>query len=105
MNYNIISIPKFRKQAKKYPSLKSDLSSLFESLAIEPQQGIPIGNNCYKIRLAVKSKAKGKSGGSRVVTNIVVSEETVYLLTIYDKSDSETISDKELRELLEDIPK
>jgi len=109
MSYNVVSIPRFSKQAKKlakkYPSLKSDLASLFESLAIEPQQGIALGNNCYKIRLAVKSKAKGKSGGSRIVTNIVVSKETVYLLSIYDKSEKETLTDKELRELLEDVPK
>ncbi|CAN5873801.1 hypothetical protein BH11BAC7_BH11BAC7_16560 [soil metagenome] len=27
-----------------------------------PQVGTSIGNNCYKIRLAISSKGKGKSG-------------------------------------------
>jgi len=54
--------------------------------------------------LSIKSKGKGKSGGARLITHIVVSKETVYLLTIYDKSDKENISDKELEELLQYIP-
>ena len=43
---------------------------------------------------------KGKSSGARVITNFAVSENSVYLLSIYVKSDKESISDKELIELL-----
>jgi hypothetical protein len=68
-----------------------------------PTQGISLGRNCYKIRLAITSKGKGKSGGARVITNIVVTEDTLYLLSIYDKSDKDNLSDKELEELLKDI--
>lgn len=71
-----------------------------ESLAKDPTQGTALGKNCYKIRLAIASKGKGKSGGARVITNVVISGVTVYLLSIYDKSDKETLSDKELSELL-----
>lgn len=67
-------------------------------------QGTAIGNNCYKIRLAISSKGKGKSGGARLITNIVITEETVYLLSIYDKSEKENLSDKELLELLKYLP-
>lgn len=67
-------------------------------------QGTPLGRNCYKIRLAVSSKGRGKSGGARIITNIVISEETVYLLSIYDKSEKENLTDKELLELLEFVP-
>ncbi|MCS4433335.1 type II toxin-antitoxin system RelE family toxin [Aquiflexum gelatinilyticum] len=108
MSYNIIAVPTFRKElkklAKKYPSLKTDLAILFESLEENPVQGTSLGRNCYKIRLSISSKGKGKSGGSRVITNIVIAEETVFLLSIYDKSDKETLSDKELDELLKNIP-
>lgn len=108
MSYSIIAVPTFRKKlkklAKKYPSLKSDLAILFESLEENPIQGTSIGRNCYKIRLAISSKGKGKSGGARVITNIVVSETTVYLLSIYDKADKENLTDKELQELLKDVP-
>lgn len=67
-------------------------------------QGTPIGNHCFKIRLSVASKGTGKSGGARVITYLQVSQTSVYLLTIYDKSKDDTISNKELADLLKWIP-
>ena len=108
MSYEVIAIPNFirelKKLAKKFPSLKADFAELVESLQQEPAQGTALGNNCYKIRMSITSKGKGKSGGARVVTYLQVSQTTVYLLSIYDKSDRDTISDKELKELLKHIP-
>ena len=108
MKYSVKTIPVFERQFKrlykKYPSLKKDFSELVKLLLENPQlQGTPLGKNCFKIRLAIASKGKGKSGGARVITNIVVTEKTVYLLTIYDKSERDNISDSELKELLESI--
>ncbi len=104
MSYSVFSIPPFDRQlkrlAKKYPSLKNDFATLLDDLSDKPDQGTSIGKNCFKIRLAISSKGKGKSGGARVITNIVVTENTVFLLAIYDKADKETLSDKELIELL-----
>ncbi len=77
------------------------MSSLIARLEIQPEQGRSIGNGCYKIRLAIASKGKGKSGGARIITNVVVSAKKVYLLSIYDKSEKENISDIELADLLE----
>jgi len=109
MSYKILSIPLFDRQfkrlAKKFPSLKKELKELSDSLEKSPVQGIHIGNNCYKIRMAIASKGKGKSGGARVITNIVISENNVYLLSIYDKSERENISNSELQLLLKDIPR
>ena len=109
MTYNIIAVPTFKKElkklAKKYHSLKSDLASLFQILEVNPEQGVSLGNNCYKIRLAITSKNKGKSSGARLITNFVISEETVYLLSIYDKSEKENLTDKELEELLKYVSK
>jgi mRNA-degrading endonuclease RelE of RelBE toxin-antitoxin system len=108
MSYNIIAVPTFRKElkqlVKKYHSLKIDLALLFESLEGNPIQGTYLGKNCYKIRLAISSKGKGKSGGARIITNFVIADETVYLLSIYDKSSKESLSDKELDELLQEVP-
>ena len=109
MNYSVKTIGIFEKQAKKlnkkYPSLKSELLDLVQNLKVDPQHGgIPLGNSCYKIRLAIKSKGKGKSSGARVITHIVVLNQTVYLLSIYDKSGKENLSDKELKLLLESVP-
>jgi len=107
MSYKIDTIAPFRKEAKKlikkYPSLKQELAELGKLLSDNPTEGTSLGNNCYKIRLAVKSKGKGKSGGARIITHFYVIESTVFLLYIYDKSDQESISDSEIKELLKYI--
>jgi len=108
MNYSVKAIPKFEKSlkklVKKYPTLKSEYINLVNILKENPRYGTALGRNCYKIRLAIASKGKGKSGGARVITNFVVSDTIVYLLAIYDKSDKESLSDKELRDLLRYVP-
>ena len=108
MSYSVKSIEVFERQAKKlikkYPSLKSELLTLIQELKQDPFKGTSLGKNCYKIRLAIKSKGKGKSGGARVITNFVVSEDSVFLLSIYDKADKENLTNKELEELLQYVP-
>jgi len=107
MNYSIRTIPKFDKQVKKilkkHPSFKSDFIDLISKLKKNPEQGVYIGKNCYKIRLAIKSKGKGKSSGARIITNILIDNSTIFLLSIYEKSDKESITDKELQELINEI--
>jgi mRNA-degrading endonuclease RelE of RelBE toxin-antitoxin system len=104
MSYKVKFIPKFEKElkhlSKKFPSLKSDFSLLLKSLKENPSQGTSLGNECYKIRMAIASKGKGKSGGARVITCFKIVHGTVFLLTIFDKSEQENISDRELSELL-----
>jgi len=107
MSYNVKSINVFERQAKrlikKYASLKKELFQLVQQLKENPELGTALGKGCYKIRIPVASKGKGKSSGARVITNFIVADNTVYLLSIYDKSDQETLSDKELKELLKCI--
>ena len=104
MSYKVTTIDNFRKEAKrlikKYPSLQTEIDELGEILELNPTIGIPIGNGCYKIRLSIASKGKGKSGGARIITYVFVSGATVFLLSIYDKSSKTTISDNEVKELL-----
>jgi hypothetical protein len=105
MRYKVHSIPPFDRQLKrlikKYPSLRLEASDLFESLEQNPEEkGESIGNKCFKIRLSVASKGKGKSGGARVIIHIHYVETKVYLLAIYDKSELENISDREIKNLL-----
>jgi mRNA-degrading endonuclease RelE of RelBE toxin-antitoxin system len=81
-----------KKLSKKYPSIKEDVIKLQTDLEQNPILGTSIGKHCYKIRLAIKSKGQGKSGGARVITCVVSVRETVVLLSIYDKSEKEDIS-------------
>lgn len=108
MNYKVIPVDKFKKETKrlikKYPSLKSELTELAESLSIEPTQGTALGNNVFKIRVSIKSKGKGKSGGARIITYVISPQKEVYLLTIYDKAEFDSIDDKMLRRIIAVIP-
>jgi len=83
MNYKVENTSYFTRQlkrlVKKYPSVKKEMIRLIESLESDPQQGTPLGKDCYKIRLAITSKGKGKSGGARVITHVYVFRKTVYL--------------------------
>ena len=107
MSFEIIPTPNFSRElkrlAKKYPSLKMDFQNLIQVLKENPFQGIELIKNCHKIRFAIKSKGKGKSGGGRLITHIIVSENKVFLLHIYDKSENESVSDVFLRSLLRDL--
>ena len=107
MNYRIKTIPTFDKQAKrlakKYRSLKVELSNLIGKLLNNPEYGVGIGQNCYKIRISIKSKGKGKSGGGRIITHVHVIDEVIFLLSIYDKSERENLEEDELDKLLKEI--
>ena len=74
-----------------------------ETLTKEPETGTPLGNDTYKIRLAIKSKRKGKSGGTRVITYVVTDNKEVYLLTIYDKSEFDSVDDKTIKSIIQTL--
>ena len=114
MNSEIRTTARFRKEAKrlskKYPSLKNDLIGLMDELAKNPRSGTPLGKNFYKLRLKITSKGKGKSGGARVITQVdiafikeKVSSLVIYLATLFDKSEMDSISENELKILLKEI--
>ena len=107
MNYNINYTYLFAKElkqlAKKYPSIKVDVSNLSKELQNNPLMGTPLGNNFYKIRMNIRSKMKGKSGGARVITFVGIIDKNIFLIAIYDKSDLENISDKELKSRLKNL--
>jgi mRNA-degrading endonuclease RelE of RelBE toxin-antitoxin system len=107
MSFSVIPSEKFKREAKKlikkYASLKSELLELATSLSNTPDLGTPLGNNSFKIRISIKSKGKGKSGGARVITYLITENKEVYLLTIYDKAQFESIDDKALKNIIETL--
>lgn len=113
MKTEIVVTNNFQKEAKrffkKYRSLKAELEALYELLNRNPQTGTPIGNNSYKIRISVKSKGRGKSAGLRVITyldvNLIFDEmhNKLFLLSIYDKSETETLSEAEISSIIKRI--
>jgi hypothetical protein len=107
MKFEVQLSPNFKKEAKrlikKYPSLKLELAELFSELEVNPTLGTSLGSDIYKIRLAIASKSKGKSGGARVLTFVKVTETSVLLFSIYSKSEAETLSKSEIQNLIKDF--
>lgn len=115
MNVRVETAESFKRVVKpllkKYPSLRGELNALEGKLLVNPTMGTPLGHRAYKIRLAIRSKGKGKSGGARVITylqyEVIVSADQrensliVNLIAIFDKSETESISEKELKSLIE----
>jgi hypothetical protein len=105
MSFDVIATEPFERKlkrlAKKYKSLASDLASVIDELIENPTLGTPIGKDCYKLRIAIASKGKGKSGGARMITYVRIVKQTVFLMDIYDKSEQANISDKELLMLID----
>jgi mRNA-degrading endonuclease RelE of RelBE toxin-antitoxin system len=105
MSFDVIATEPFERKikrlVKKYKSLPLDLLPIIEELCENPTLGTPIGKDCYKIRITITSKGKGKSGGARIITYVRVVKKNVFLLDIYDKSEQANISDKEMLFLIE----
>ncbi|MEP6612755.1 MAG: addiction module toxin RelE [Mucilaginibacter sp.] len=94
MSFKVVTTRNFEKEAKplskKYPSFKKDIAKLIKTLKTNPEEGTALGNNLYKVRVAIESKNRGKSGGARVITHLIFENEKVYLISIYDKAEYDT---------------
>ena len=104
--YSALFSKKVKELKKRHVSLISDLKTLEESLINNPNQGINLGSSLYKIRLAIKSKNKGKSGGYRIITYLInqsIENTSINMLTIYDKSDESSIDKQYLLKLLKEL--
>ncbi|HON52168.1 MAG TPA: type II toxin-antitoxin system RelE/ParE family toxin [Bacteroidales bacterium] len=110
MKINFFETPIFNRLAKrlgkKYKSFQIDFDNFLNSISQQTPNNL--GNNVFKYRFAIKSKNKGKSGGLRIITFEVIvnsDEKNITLLTIYDKSEQDSISKKEINEILNEISK
>lgn len=110
MSFEIATTPEFESQAKslrkRYRSFKDDLKELVLSLKENPFQGVELSPGIRKIRMAITSKGRGKSGGARVITYTVVTAEMqgrVYLMNVYDKSDFSSVELSIVKEIVRNL--
>jgi len=105
MNYKIETIPRFEKDVKilkkKFPKIKNDLQKFINELALNPELGTNLGDNIFKIRIANSSIPTGKSGGFRVIT-YYKKDDILYLVTIYSKTEQDTILTERLRRIVKE---
>lgn len=90
----------YKRLKKRHKSLQNDFEHLLASLLVNPVQGVELVDGVRKIRLAITSKGRGKSGGARVIIRVRIVDDELQLLYIYDKSDYENITEAFLRDIL-----
>ena len=107
MDYRIKTTKSFDKEikriSKRYASIADDYEHLLVELEQNPRLGTDLEGGLRKIRMSIASKGRGKSGGARVITFTIIAaadETEINLLYIYDKAERESVSKKELEELL-----
>ena len=93
-------IAAYKRLKKRHKSLEHDFEQLLASLLDNPFQGVELVGGARKIRLAITSKGRGKSGGTRVIIRVRIVADELQLLYIYDKADYEDVSDAYLRDIL-----
>ncbi|RYY89799.1 MAG: hypothetical protein EOO15_05220 [Chitinophagaceae bacterium] len=104
--YKVIPTPAFLKEAsklqKKYPNIHRDFLELAEKLKIDPTSGNKhITKDLWKVRMMISDKASGESGAARVIIEVKVIDSEVYVLSVYDKSYIEDLTEKELKKLMD----
>lgn len=71
-----------------------------------PFLGDDLGFGIRKVRMAIASKGKGKSGGARILTlNLLLDTESmeITLLTIYDKGEISNVKDDFIKYLISNL--
>jgi mRNA-degrading endonuclease RelE of RelBE toxin-antitoxin system len=105
MKYKIETIPRFEKEVKrlkkKFPKIKKDLAAFIGALSDNPELGVSLGENIYKARIPNSSIPTGKSGGFRIIT-YYKKEEVLYLVTIYSKTEQDTVLTETLRQIIKE---
>lgn len=110
MNWTTEFTHDFAKEAKRllkrYKSFKQDLGDFRRGLLENPFQGVELYCGIRKVRMPIRSKGKGKSGGARVITFTYYVSETdgkIVFLLIYDKSDADTVDAATVKKLVQQL--
>ena len=93
---------RLRSLAKRYRNIQSDLQPLLDNLQSNNFIGDQIpgtGYTFFKVRLKNSDIQKGKSAGYRVIYQIKDSS-CVLLVTIYSKSDQNTIAADKIQDII-----
>ena len=88
-----------RKLSKKYRSMLDDYDAFLTGLEQDPFQGSSLGKGVRKVRMAIASKGKGKSGGVRVIYYHVTSAHQIRMILIYRKGIMDSLTDKQNAQL------
>ncbi len=103
ISFSELFIKDTKRLIKKYPLIKNDIKKLIKNLKENPKIGVSLGDDLFKIRISNSSVPTGKSGGFRVIIYLSIENNRIILMRIYSKTEKDEISDKELKEILENV--
>lgn len=89
-----------KKLSKRFKNIGNGCDTFLDNINTTDDLGIHLGNNVYKVRIANSNKHSGKSSGYRLVSYLKLIDKKLYLMYIYDKSDFDTVSEKEIDTLV-----
>lgn len=89
-----------KKLKKRFKNIENDYLNFVNSIKELDDLGVHLGSNIYKVRLANSDKNSGKSSGYRLISYLKLIDKELYLIYIYDKSDIENISEKEIDKII-----
>jgi hypothetical protein len=103
--YQPIVLSYFKRQLKQYVKKHRDLKdAVIEVLTnFDKRQNVNLGGSIYKVRLKIKSLPKGKSKSFRLIVLVLETESFLVPITIYFKSDEESLSKKEINDHLQSV--
>jgi mRNA-degrading endonuclease RelE of RelBE toxin-antitoxin system len=101
---------KFYFKKRKYYSLEKQIQTLISDfkdgifdnsadMLVHSEE--PVEYKIFKMRMANPDAGEGKSGGYRIIYMIKTADKVIALLTLYSKSDQDSIKDRDV-ELLVD---
>lgn len=101
--------PEFKRNlrtlAKKYRHIREDIEPIIVALQTGelPGDQVPgIGHTIFKVRASNRDRAKGKSGGYRVIYYLRTTTDII-LVTIYSKTEQSDISMEQIRHIVSEF--
>lgn len=99
IEYGDTFLKEAKQLSKKFKLLKADLQHAIDEIETKNDVGISLGYNLFKKRVRNSSIPTGKSGGFRIIIYQQLQNTTV-LISIYSKTEKESVSDQELIDIL-----
>jgi len=101
IEYGDTFLKEAKQLSKRFKRLKTDLKDAIDEIENKNDVGVSLGYNLFKKRVRNSSVPTGKSGGFRIIIYQQHQNRTV-LISIYSKTEKESINDQELIELLKE---
>lgn len=97
----VTELNSFRKSTLAAGMTEDEITSLVNYLAENPDAGneMPGTGGCRKLRFAIGTNNKGKSGGVRVITFFSGPNMPVFLLAVFAKSEKVSLTKAERNQL------